>query len=366
MSQDTVKKLVSGGYTRNSSVELLRIISMLFIVISHASVHGEFPDDGSLFQINDLFLDWFTLGNLGVDIFVMITGYYMCVKELRLQKVLKLLSQVWFYSLISLLFGMMINYKFTIKTIISFLFPTIFSTWWFFTAYFVTMILSPFINNFIDSVDRQKHKTCIFVMMTMWGVIPTFTHQKMFGSEIPEFLMFYLIGAFFRKYPNNMFNNKKVRLYTGLISFGLLFMSSVTFRILDNYLAFFKGLSIFFYYRYSILIIGAGVGFFTMAIYRQPYVNPLINTISSCTFGVYLIHESPIVRKWLWLDVFHNYEYYNSGTLVIRLLSCAVIVFVTCSLMEFIRQKLFGKISLNAVVYIYEKMTLVFKRVIKR
>ena len=276
------------------------------------------------------------------------------------------MSQVWFYSLLSLLFGMIINYKFTIKAIISFLFPTIFSTWWFFTAYFVTLILSPFINVFIDSLDKRKHEICVFVMLTIWVVIPTFTNQKMFGSEIPQFLMFYLIGAFLKKYPDNIFKNKKIRICITVISFGLLFMSSVAFRTLENYFTFFEGKSILFYNRHSLLIVGAGVGLFTMAIYRRPYVNNLINTISSCTFGVYLIHESPIVRNWLWLDVIHNSEFYNSGLLVIRLLLCTTIVFIVCSLIEFIRQKLFGKITLKAITYIYEKIILLVKRVIKK
>ena len=368
MEKEKIKSKITrgGGNARNSSVELLRIVSMLFIVISHASFHGGFPKDGSSFQINDLFLDWFTLGNLGVDIFVMITGYYMCEKELKIQRILKLLSQVWFYSLLSLLFGIVIKYKFTIKTVISFLFPTIFSTWWFFTAYFVIMILSPFINTFIDSIDRNKHKICISVMLTMWVVIPTFTNQKMFESEIPQFLMFYLIGAFLKKHPDNIFKNKKIRMCVTIISFGLLFMSSVVFRTLEDYFSFFGGKSILFYYRHSLLIVGASVGLFTMAIYRQPFFSSLINKIASCTFGVYLIHESPIVRSWLWLDIFHNYEYYNSGTLVVRLLLCAAIVFAVCSLIEIIRQKLFGKITLNIIAYIYEKILTLSKQIIKK
>lgn len=200
----------------------------------------------------------------------------------------------------------------------------------------------------------------------MWVVIPTFTNQKMFESEIPQFLMFYLIGAFLKKHPDNIFKNKKIRMCVTIISFGLLFMSSVVFRTLEDYFSFFGGKSILFYYRHSLLIVGASVGLFTMAIYRQPFFSSLINKIASCTFGVYLIHESPIVRSWLWLDIFHNYEYYNSGTLVVRLLLCAAIVFAVCSLIEIIRQKLFGKITLNIIAYIYEKILTLSKQIIKK
>ena len=45
---------------RNSSIELLRIIAMLFIVASHCSIHGHFPDLKSIPFYNRVLLSWFT------------------------------------------------------------------------------------------------------------------------------------------------------------------------------------------------------------------------------------------------------------------------------------------------------------------
>lgn len=60
--------------TRNSNVETLRIFEMFCIVISHSSVHGKFINIECV--VNNFFLDFMKLGNLGVDVFVIISGCF--------------------------------------------------------------------------------------------------------------------------------------------------------------------------------------------------------------------------------------------------------------------------------------------------
>lgn len=57
--------------TKNSSIELLRIISMVFIVISHYSLHGQLEPNEMGFGINRLILSMTNIGHLGVDIFIL-------------------------------------------------------------------------------------------------------------------------------------------------------------------------------------------------------------------------------------------------------------------------------------------------------
>ena len=55
--------------TRNSNIELLRIIAMMFIVIWHISVHaqkGELPSHNYIISITIT----------GVNLFLLITGYF--------------------------------------------------------------------------------------------------------------------------------------------------------------------------------------------------------------------------------------------------------------------------------------------------
>ena len=83
---------------RNSAVELLRILAMLMIVLSHICVHSGFDSTYSLLTVNRLFVQFGYLGNLGVVLFVLISGYFQCTAGFRPQSISRLLAQVWFYS----------------------------------------------------------------------------------------------------------------------------------------------------------------------------------------------------------------------------------------------------------------------------
>lgn len=107
---------------RNSSIELLRIISMLFIVVSHYSIHGNIKTFGMNFGFNKLLIDTTQLGGLGVAVFVMITGYFMYNKEFKISRVINVILTTLFYSLViyfSVAFatGSEIGLKFILKTI---------------------------------------------------------------------------------------------------------------------------------------------------------------------------------------------------------------------------------------------------------
>ena len=69
---------------RDSNIELFRIITMFFIVAHHYVVNsGLTLDDGPIaanpLSANSIFLLLFgAWGKIGINCFVMITGYFMC------------------------------------------------------------------------------------------------------------------------------------------------------------------------------------------------------------------------------------------------------------------------------------------------
>ena len=71
------------GKVRNSNIELLRIISIILIVVSHYCVHGAGKAIISSLDIsiNRFILEVFKVGNLGTILFVLITGYYLIDSE---------------------------------------------------------------------------------------------------------------------------------------------------------------------------------------------------------------------------------------------------------------------------------------------
>lgn len=82
---------------RNSNIELLRIVSMVLIAMFHFSVHGTWPEGGPL--ASDTAVEMLSFGGkIGVNCFVLITGYFMVHGHLKVQSLLRIALQTWFYS----------------------------------------------------------------------------------------------------------------------------------------------------------------------------------------------------------------------------------------------------------------------------
>lgn len=90
-----------GVKMRDSNLELYRCIVMLMIVAHHFVFHSGLMDVMSEHptSLKSVYLYLFgAWGKVGIDCFVMITGYFMCKSEISVRKVLKLLLQVEFYK----------------------------------------------------------------------------------------------------------------------------------------------------------------------------------------------------------------------------------------------------------------------------
>ena len=82
---------------RESNLEYLRIISMIFIVAGHSVLHGgvEMP-----LTVNLFFALVMTQGSrIGVNIFVLLSGYFSATKVIYIDKIKKIYIQVWTYSI---------------------------------------------------------------------------------------------------------------------------------------------------------------------------------------------------------------------------------------------------------------------------
>ena len=81
---------------------------------------------------------------------------------------------------------------------------------------------------------------------------------------------------------------------------------------------------------------------------------PYINLLGSATFGVYLIHDNPLMRNVLWNDIFKNNQFFNSNLLWIYAFIVALIILIFSSLIDIIKQnsidKLMNKIFIKIKV----------------
>jgi len=340
----------SAKASRNSAIELLRIFAMLAIVLSHICYHSGFDYTYSPLSINRLFVRFGLLGDLGVVVFVLITGYFQCTGTFRIRAFSRQLGQVWFYSItLFLLCRFGFGWEYSGNALLAVFFPTIFNEYWFFTAYMILYLLSPFLNRMLSALTRRQLEAMLTIMLLCWVVIPTVTKQSMYGSEIPQFLLFYLLGAYFRLYPDNLLKKPALRVGISLLGIGMLYGLTLLFAFLERYTPEAFGASAVLYDRNSLFILLWAVGFFAIAVYSKPFSNRFVNTVSGCTFGVYLIHENPPIRELLWKNWLHWGNYFTSGSFIPRLILSVLLVYCVCTAIDWLRQKTVAKPIENAI-----------------
>ena len=323
---------------RSSSIELLRIISMLFVVSSHYFVHGQLDRSIMDMGINRIIFDLSDIGNLGVDIFILISGYFMINKGYNLNKFFKLISHVAFYSISVYIILLLINeQQFNLKSFLFVCFPTIFVQYWFFTAYIVLYLLHPFINKLLNSLDTRSYCIYLILMMIIWSIIPTFMLRNLYGSEIPQFILLYSLGAFIRLNPINKELQKKYSLILISSITFILITSIIVLNIISNRINSLSNYIASFYQRNSIFIIMLAIGLFTFFKNLNIKHNNFINNSAKCIFGVYLIHDNKFIRPLLWEKLLPNGAYENSPYLIVHMIASVLIVYVVCTIIEYLR-----------------------------
>ena len=137
---------------RNSSIELLRIISMLLIVIFHFLSRNFNLYVISNEQINqpnilsEIYLA--QLGALGVPCFMFISGYFGI--KFKQQRFNETLFQCLFYALISFIGYFFISEKTEWQALL------FINYWWFMTSYLTIYVLSPGINYLIENSSSKR------------------------------------------------------------------------------------------------------------------------------------------------------------------------------------------------------------------
>lgn len=91
------------------------------------------------------------------------------------------------------------------------------------------------------------------------------------------------------------------------------------------------------------MIVVCAVGLFAYFLNIPVFTNRFINTVSSCTFGVYLIHDNLAVRNILWLHIFKHAEQFESDFLIVQIIASVMVVFVVSTLIEYLRIRTIGK-----------------------
>ncbi len=351
-----LKQEVDEKMGRNVGVDILRIIMMMGIVTLHFLGHGGLLErastDGGYYALLWLFRG---LACMSVNCFVLITGYFQSKGTFKLQKLIILLAQIVFWSLIT--YGISVasgTTVFSVKDLIKAFFPFFFGGYWFATVYVVLYALSPFVNKGLSVLNQRQHATLTIVL----AFILTFPFLNgVLGVEsgygLLWFVALYIIGAYLRKYGAPRFMNTAVCVALYIVSVLVLWAPQlINLPGVSIVKLFVGGYS-------SIPNLLAAISCFI--IFSRIRVNntlaKIVAFVSPLTFGVYLIHDSEFFRAtlWGWVNTLVAPSFSIVHVWVVPLV--VLVIFVVASMADFARIGTFKLIRIEKLaVYISKKV----------
>ncbi len=355
-----------------ANIEVLRLLAMMMVISLHYLAKGELLEKltGPLSLQGHLawILESFSIA--AVDVYVLVSGYFLVETGFRCRRIIQLVLQVMFYTclipVVLVLTGYLPAYEITFYNILQYIFPTNMLHYWFVSAYVLMFLFTPVLNAAVHAMKKKQLQMAIVILLVMESVsktvIPVRLELDNLGYDAYWFMVVYLIAAYIRLYGVSFLEGKKMGRYYILICFAIY---GLTMLIRGAYLVtgqFENFMESPFGYNHILTISAAVALFYTFRNWdfgspensnsskeqsdsqkkaKLPQLlSDIVCKIAPCSFGVYLLHEHVNVRyEWpFWLGAGHC-----DGTLSLlgHWLAAICIVLVIGLIVDYIRSMLF-------------------------
>lgn len=349
------------NFERNLAIDLLRIISMLMIIMLHLYTYSNINDYTEMFSIEYVISSIMkSICIVSVNCYVLTSGFFYDKNHLKLKKVLNIIFETLFYSIIIyflLLFMNQIN--FSVKDLLYVFLPTLTREYWFVTTFLGLYLLSPILNSIIDKLTNKELTYMVligFLLFVIYYNFFFFTDNLNFGGAtgIVWFVYLYVVGAYFKKYVRK--KNIKQSISAFLIILLLALLSKAFFiglYLLTNKNIFLIGAPVFDSVYNSIFGFLTSIFFFNIFSnlklkIKSNFVYRVFSLFSSSTLAVYLIHDNNYLRGILWNSI--NFKFSNVFEYMFLIFLIPVLIYIIASVIDFIRKNVFSLIFNNKKV----------------
>lgn len=269
----------------------------------------------------------------------------MCEEhKLKVSKLLKLIFEVFFYSIVIIIFGICIN-KMTIIHAIKLFFAIPVGFWQFITLYVMLYILSPYINLMLRNIQIKDLIKLTTILAFTWIVFPSFFYYGFdISYSITWFIFVYICGACIKKIEKRIQINPKVYLFIGIISICIIALSEVMIRYIGiNYLTILQDEVEHFRQYNSIFVMISAISLFLGFKQLNIKNNKIINKIASTSLAVYMLHDDNVFRYYIWRNIFKGVSFQYSKLLIPHAIGSCLIIFIVFAIIDLLRQKFIEK-----------------------
>ena len=348
--------MISSKKDKNISYEILRVVSMLMVITLHYLVKGGLLRESLVGASASEGVFWFLEAAClcCVNVYVLLSGYFLTESNFKIEKVIRLWGQVLFYSILVLLVLAVtgaVDYKdfLNLHELLFYFCPVTMGHYWFATTYLIFYIVSPFLAKGIRSLDKKQHGILWLLMFFFTCVSKTVVPFELVfddkGYGILWFIFLFVTASYIRLYGCPAIKGKwsALLLYVMSVAGIWLFKYGTSVIVAD------KGKYEYFsetavHYN-SIFVFGASIGLFMFFGYikaKEGLLSSFAVKIAPFTFGVYLLHvHNLLFSRWPeWLKVGDKYGLFRPVHFVAVILS----IFFIGIFVDFIRSLIFSLI----------------------
>ena len=310
------------GSARQSNFELLRLLSMFFIVFYHMLLRAE--NDNPSYGWFQAF--WMPL-HVGVVCFVLISGYFGIKTSSR--GLLLYLSFLFVYSLPDIVLG--IKSADSAYDVIHSLMFVSRTRYWFALSYLGLYLVAPLMNRFFghSSVREQCYMLVVFALVSVY--LGDFARNKAYwlGKNLIHFLFIYQIGHLLKVYASKWKAFIKWKLVCGYLALNVVLVST--------YLLFRTGWlgdiiwRLAFPYNSPFLLLNAVLLFLIFG--QMEFHSPFVNSIAESCFAIYLIHSSVFAIDFIQRPVINKLFVFsepNSILFLSLLFVLSIVIMIVC------------------------------------
>ena len=339
---------------RNIGLDILRIISMVMILFLHylgkGSLLGE-TNNSTFYYILYYFLEAISI--IAVNCYVLISGYFLVNSKFKWKKVLQLWGETIFYSISIYFLIVVVGLKeFEIKDAIKSVLPIITKQYWFVNVYLMMYILSPFLNKLINALEKKEFQKLLLILIVGFSVVSIlpsgYTLDASGGYGIIWFVCLYLISSYIRLYGSPLKISSKKYFIIFILCAVFITLEMLVSDMLCKYIERISFAGKFLQYNNIIVLIQSLALFLCLKDLNLKSVRltKTVTFLAPLTFAVYLIHEQPQLRTVLYNKILHTEICYHNPYGILIVIGSVLAIFVTCIIIEFIRQKILKGIKI--------------------
>lgn len=142
-----------------------------------------------------------------------------------------------------------------------------------------------------------------------------------------------------KKYSSSTMSG--IKIWHGIAVYVLITVLAIATYYGGNSIHFFKENAIYLYGEMNTIpaVICAVLLFLGFRNWNG-FHSKFINSVASCTFGVYLLHDNPQIRSMLWCTLARNTDYLHDVFFPFRITISVLLVFAAGILVEYTRKQL--------------------------